>query len=89
MLPSCHCLYNHVFCSYKYSQEILVLVVCFTSFLCGIPHIYQVSDIKEILHTYPYNCSQGGIYTFHIVDYYSATISLMYIAFFETIAIVW
>ena len=32
---------------------------------------------------------QGGIYTFHIIDYYSATISLMYIAFFETVAIVW
>jgi len=56
----------------KHSQEILVLAVCFTSFLCGIPHIYQ-----------------GGIYTFHIIDYYSATISLMYIAFFETVAIVW
>jgi len=56
----------------KYSQELLVLAVCVTSFICGIPHIYQ-----------------GGIYTFHIVDYYSATISLMYIAFFETVAIVW
>ena len=32
---------------------------------------------------------QGGIYTFHIIDYYSATISLMYVALFETIAIVW
>ena len=53
-----------------------------TSYLSGI-------NIKESLYTYPYNCSQGGIYTFHIVDYYSATISLMYIAFFETIAIVW
>jgi len=58
--------------NYKYSQEILVLVVCVTSFICGIPHVFQ-----------------GGIYTFHIVDYYSATISLMYIAFFETVAIVW
>ena len=32
---------------------------------------------------------QGGIYWFHIIDYYSATISLMYVALFETIAIVW
>jgi len=53
-------------------HELLVFLVCFTSFLCGIPHVFQ-----------------GGIYWFHIVDYYSATISLMYIAFFETVAIVW
>ena len=57
---------------YKLSQEMLVLIVCVSSFFCGLPHIFQ-----------------GGIYTFHILDYYSATISLMYIAFFETIAIVW
>ena len=57
---------------YKFSQEMLVLIVCVSSFFCGLPHIFQ-----------------GGIYTFHILDYYSATISLMYIAFFETIAIVW
>jgi len=54
------------------NHELLVFIVCFASFLCGIPHVFQ-----------------GGIYWFHILDYYSATISLMYIAFFETIAIVW
>jgi len=32
---------------------------------------------------------QGGIYSFTIVDFYSATISLMFIALFETVAIVW
>jgi len=53
-------------------HELLVFLVCFTSFLCGIPHVFQ-----------------GGIYWFHILDYYSATISLMYVAFFETVAIVW
>lgn len=31
----------------------------------------------------------GGIYFFQIVDYYAAATSLMYIAFFECIAIVW
>jgi len=62
--------WSHV--SKTISQELLVFIVCFTSFLCGIPHMFQ-----------------GGIYWFHILDYYSATISLMYIAFFETIAIVW
>jgi len=54
------------------NHELLVFIICFASFLCGIPHVFQ-----------------GGIYWFHILDYYSATISLMYIAFFETIAIVW
>lgn len=54
------------------SHEILVLLVCGASFLCGVPHVFQ-----------------GGIYTFHILDYYSATISLMCIAFVETVAIVW
>ena len=35
------------------------------------------------------NLFQGGIYFFQIIDYYTAAISLMYIALFETIAIVW
>jgi len=53
-------------------HEMLVFIVCFASFICGLPHVFQ-----------------GGIYWFHILDYYSATISLMYVAFFETVAIVW
>merc|ERR1719431_491342 len=32
---------------------------------------------------------QGGIYFFTLIDYYAAAISLMYIALFETITIVW
>ena len=32
---------------------------------------------------------QGGIYVFQIVDYYAAAISLMFIAFFEIISVVW
>lgn len=35
------------------------------------------------------NIMQGGIYFFQLVDYYAAAISLMYLAFFEVIAIVW
>jgi len=35
------------------------------------------------------NLFQGGIYFFQIMDYYTAAISLMYIALFETVAIVW
>eukprot|EP00088_Acartia_fossae_P008707 TRINITY_DN14178_c0_g1_i3.p1 TRINITY_DN14178_c0_g1~~TRINITY_DN14178_c0_g1_i3.p1 ORF type:complete len:613 (-),score=105.30 TRINITY_DN14178_c0_g1_i3:264-2102(-) len=56
----------------KLGNKILVLIVCATSFACGIPHVFE-----------------GGIYTFTLVDFYSATISLMFIALFETIAIVW
>lgn len=32
---------------------------------------------------------QGGIYWLQIVDYYASSLSLMYIAFFECVAIVW
>ena len=32
---------------------------------------------------------QGGVYVFQIVDYYAAAISLMFIAFFEIISVVW
>jgi len=32
---------------------------------------------------------EGGIYVFQIVDYYAAAISLMFIAFFEIISVVW
>ncbi len=57
---------------FKIRHEVLVLLVCLASFICGIPHVFQ-----------------SGIYTFTIVDFYSATISLMFIALFETVAIVW
>ncbi|KAF2358369.1 Sodium:neurotransmitter symporter, partial [Trinorchestia longiramus] len=32
---------------------------------------------------------KGGIYFFHLVDYYSSAISLMYLTFFEVVAVVW
>lgn len=32
---------------------------------------------------------QAGIYFFTLVDYFAAGVSLMYIAFFEVIAVVW
>lgn len=53
-------------------HEILVLIVCLISFLCGLPNVMQ-----------------GGIYFFKLIDYYAANISLMYLAFFEVISIVW
>ncbi|KAF5298163.1 hypothetical protein FQA39_LY02587 [Lamprigera yunnana] len=53
-------------------HEMLVLVVCVVSFLCGLP-----------------NVTNGGIYFFQLIDHYAASISIMYLAFFEIIAIAW
>ncbi|KAK7082302.1 hypothetical protein SK128_004895 [Halocaridina rubra] len=53
-------------------HEILVLLVCLVSFICGLPNVMQ-----------------GGIYFFKLIDYYAANISLMYLAFFEVVSIVW
>ncbi|XP_056634493.1 sodium- and chloride-dependent GABA transporter ine isoform X1 [Diorhabda sublineata] len=53
-------------------HEILVLIICVVSLLCGIP-----------------NVTRGGIYFFQLIDHYAASISIMYLAFFEVIAITW
>ncbi|XP_060527837.1 sodium- and chloride-dependent GABA transporter ine-like [Cylas formicarius] len=53
-------------------HEVLALIICFISFLCGIP-----------------NVTQGGIYFFQLIDHYAASISIMYLAFFECVAITW
>uniref|UniRef100_A0A3P8Z253 Transporter n=1 Tax=Esox lucius TaxID=8010 RepID=A0A3P8Z253_ESOLU len=51
-------------------KELLVLVVCSTAFLMGIPHVMQV-----------------GIYVFQLMDHYTAIVSIMFLAFFEVLAI--
>nr|XP_027223828.1 sodium- and chloride-dependent GABA transporter ine-like [Penaeus vannamei] len=53
-------------------HEFLVMLVCFISFLCGLPNI-----------------TEGGIYFFQLIDHFAASVSLMYVAFFEVIAVVW
>lgn len=57
---------------YLKRKEVLVMIVCFVSFLCGLPCV-----------------TQGGIYFFSLIDHYAAAVSLMYLAFFEVIAITW
>lgn len=44
----------------------------------------QDDDLLNIFYTF-----QGGIYFFQLVDHYAASISIMYLAFFEVIAIAW
>ncbi|XP_063907694.1 sodium- and chloride-dependent GABA transporter ine-like isoform X2 [Zophobas morio] len=53
-------------------HEILVLIICVVSLICGLP-----------------NVTQGGIYFFQLIDHYAASISIMYLAFFEVVAIAW
>ncbi|KAL8571525.1 hypothetical protein ACOMHN_056820 [Nucella lapillus] len=57
---------------YLRRKEALVGVVCFISFLCGLPNI-----------------TQGGQWFFTLIDYYTAALSLMILAFFEVIAVSW
>ncbi|KAG7483755.1 hypothetical protein MATL_G00041620 [Megalops atlanticus] len=57
---------------YLKHTEVLVLVVCSTAFLLGIPHVMQV-----------------GIYVFQLMDHYTAIVSIMFLAFFEVVAVCW
>eukprot|EP00095_Tigriopus_kingsejongensis_P003138 maker-scaffold438_size171652-snap-gene-0.42 protein:Tk03138 transcript:maker-scaffold438_size171652-snap-gene-0.42-mRNA-1 annotation:"hypothetical protein DAPPUDRAFT_203278" len=73
-------------------HEFLVLLVCLVAMAFGIPYIFEVGIdgmVDPFLLMTVTFMPQGGIYFFQIVDYYAAAISLMYIAFFECIAIVW
>ncbi|KAI4461101.1 sodium/chloride dependent transporter [Holotrichia oblita] len=46
---------------------------------------YHFQDFKETLNFQ----DQGGIFFFQLIDHYAASISIMYVAFFEIIAIAW
>ncbi|XP_072516296.1 sodium- and chloride-dependent GABA transporter ine [Salminus brasiliensis] len=64
--------YSKPLLRYLRQKELLVLVVCSTAFLLGIPHVMQV-----------------GIYVFQLMDHYTAIVSIMFLAFFEVVAICW
>lgn len=59
-----------------------------TTKLCSHEVLVLIICLLAFLAGIP-NTFQGGIYWFTIIDYYSATISLMYVALFETVAVVW
>lgn len=74
-------------------HEVLVLVICVVSFLCGLPNVTNVRSKNTFpLWTVTNIISlkfQGGIFFFQLIDHYAASISIMYLAFFEIIAIAW
>ncbi len=51
--------------------------------------VVEVVVVVVVLVVYISLHTQGGIYFFQLMDYYTAAISLMFVALFETIAIVW
>lgn len=82
-------------------HEMLVLIICTVSFLFGLPNVTQVrlktgKGLKKCRVSFPervfstfFFTPQGGIYFFQLIDHYAASISIMFLAFFEVIAISW
>ena len=72
----------------------VAFVICVTLFILGIPMCTKVRNSIFHFHgkniiTFAFNF-QGGMYLFQIMDFYSASgLSLLWICFFETIAVSW
>uniref|UniRef100_A0A8C1RW60 Transporter n=1 Tax=Cyprinus carpio TaxID=7962 RepID=A0A8C1RW60_CYPCA len=60
-----------------YRREIFIAIVCFVSYLLGLTMVTEVS-------------TTGGMYVFQLFDYYAASgVCLLWVAFFECIAVAW
>lgn len=84
-------------------KELFVLAICGFAFLLGIPCVMQVLiviywinfrpisiEMKKVINLMylPFSV-QVGIYVFQLMDHYTAIVSIMFLAFFEVIAICW
>lgn len=48
-----------------------------------------ISQFGLGLWSFCLSCAQGGIYVFQLMDHYTAVVSLVFLAFFEVIAVCW
>ena len=63
------------------------VLVCVLSFCAGLPMCTQVSQIFTVDHDHDL---QGGVYVFQLMDFYSASgMPLLWICFWETVALSW
>jgi len=83
-------------------KELFVLAICGVALLFGIPCVMQVNastycinfnQMMAKLHDPqdPDECVsfQVGIFVFQLMDHYTAIVSIIFLAFFEIIAICW